>query len=1611
DTNQTAATAKDVSWSFATVKPPAVVSTAPKDGDPASKEIRGGFEVQFSSPMDHDGLIVTIAPTITHQSTYWEYGRSDTVARISGGWLASQTYTVTIGRETRTRYGDRLGKDVQIKLTAAPLDPQMYLNVPDMMGMYDASRAPVLLANFTNIARIDYSLYRVERADLIGLLGRDRFNRWSGYTPPAANKLRDWSLAVTAPVNAPRTLSTTLADTPLDPGIYFVRAIAPGVGVPARHLLVVSNLNLTLKRTQTEALVWVTDLSSGKPVANQPLSLYGPTGAVIASGKSDADGLFRPTFLPVTTYEPIFALSESDGRIVAAVGSDWNQGVGPWDFNQPYYGAAQEFYANLYTDRAVYRPGQSVFFRGIVRRDNDALYSLPEGGTIIVVKVRDSQGKEILSQNTSLSRFGTFNGEVKLSDNAPTGGYNVSIELGPPQRRTYSSAGFLVAEYRRPEFQVNVQTDKPEYINGGAIKVDVDASYFFGGAVADAAVKWRLLSDDLLFHSDAIRGYWNFSDYDLTADRRLQGGVIRDGKGQTDSAGKFHFELTADLTSFPLSQNFTLEAEVSDINNQSVASRVTVPVHKGQFYIGMKPQKYVGTAGQEQAVDLVVVDSQGKLFGSQPLAVSFYQRTWYSVRQKLEDGSFYWKSAYTDTLVAKADALSDAQGLAVARFTPPAGGVYRAVGEGTDAGGNKLRSATYLWIAGSDFINWRQENNDRIDLIADKQQYAPGETAEMLIPAPFKGAEALLTVERGTIREVRRLTLAGNSERVRVPIRSDYVPNVFISVVLVKGRGPDSPQPQFKLGYVSLSVSTVEKELKVKVTPDKQTTYSPGEKATFTIEASDFSGKPAEAEFSVALVDKAVQSLADDTSASPLQAFYGQRGLGVGTSATLVRSVERSNQTLLAEAKGGGGGALEQQSVRRDFRDTAYWNASVVTDAAGRAQVSVTLPDNLTTWNLTAKGVTASTLVGDARANIVSTLPLLIRPVTPRFMIAGDKVRLEAVVNNNSDQDIADVIVRLDALGVSTANNGQWSAPLKVAAHGKTKVVWEAVVGNVESAALKFSVNSSQWKDGVDLTLPVKRESSAETVGTAGQVDTKIAEQIQLAANADKSAGELQVELNPSLAAASNSGLKFLRSRTYESTEEIISKFFPNVAVYQALKKLGIERADLKRGLETNITFAVQRLYALQNFDGGWGWWSGDMSRPHLTAYALLGLSGARQAGFAVNQDVLNRAEAYLVRYLEQPVDVKTGYAYNERAFIVFSLTEMGRNYTSRAVNLFDQRANLGQYGKAYLLMSLQRLSLPQAKPLLAALTSAALLGATGAHWEEAKPDYWMMNTNTRSTAIIIMALARSEPQNATLASAVRWLMVARKEGHWETTQETAWAILALTEFMQTTGELTGNYSYQVTLNGKPIGDGRVTAANVDQPQTLSVAVKDLAQAAANELIISRDSPDGRLYYSAFLRYYLPVEGIKALNRGIIVGRQYYAVDPQTLKPTDQAIVSAKVGDYVQVKLVVVAPTDLHYLVMEDPLPAGFEAVDTTLKTSSVAVKSPQLEEKGQPARQAEDWWLRPYWSYWAHSEVRDDRVAAFATFLGRGTYEYSYIMRASVAGEFRTPPARAWET
>ncbi|MCB0215488.1 MAG: Ig-like domain-containing protein, partial [Chloroflexi bacterium] len=1408
------ASPSDYVWSFRSAPLPRLVRSEPADGDRDSTALRGGdLVLRFNTPMDSAALTVTIQPTITNQGLWWN--DEDREAHVSGGWLASRAYTVTVPAETPARSGDRLGEAAVIRFSVAPMAPMLNVHTTGRFSQYEAGQPVVVYADAVNAPRADFALYGIDRADFLSqAVGEDRWQVQDRYQPSEEARLRAWSLDTAAPVDVTRRVSTTLAAEPeggLAPGLYYLEAGQPDDDRSARSrtILAVSEVNLSLKVAPKEVLVWATDLRTAEPVAGLALAVYeGPDGP-LASGRTDADGIFRaPIERQTRPWEPLVALAESEGRVTAAVSSEWAGGLEPYAFNIGYDPEPRAWYGAAYTDRPLYRPAQTVHFRGVLRADEDASYRLPGIDRVRVV-VRDPEWETLLETELPVSDFGSFDGSIDLSPLARLGYYQIEATLpraegatpeGTDEPQSLTSTGFRVAAYRKPEFEVEVTTDKPEYRQGETIAASATARYYFGGAVAGAKLRWRLLSDDFFFSLPDQAGRWDWIDYDLTEARyfNAQGEVVAEGEGETDAEGRFDFEIPADVAEYPLSQAFTIDVELTDLDNRSVAGRGSAVVHKAEVYVGLQPQAYLGQAGQAAGFDILTVDPRGAALADQSVALELYRREWFSVREKREDGAFYWTSHYTDTLVAETSVASDAEGRAEASLTPKEAGVHRLLATTRDAAGNEARSATYVWVTGKGYVNWRQENNDRIELVADKKSYAPGETARILVPAPFAGAQALVTTERGSIRSVRRLELAGNGETIEVPIGSGDAPNIYVSVLLLKGIGPDSPLPQLKLGYTNLAVSIAERELDITLEPDKTTDYGPRQTVTWTITARDHAGKPAEAELSLALVDKALLALTDETGGGLEEAFYGQRMLSVGTSAGLTQSGRRLEQELAAEKKGGGGGGPEGDggTVRRLMQDTAYWAPAVRTDAQGRAQVSLSLPDNLTTWRMDARGVTgADTRVGSALREIVSTQDLLLRPVLPRFLVVGDAVQVETVVQNRSAEAV-DVEVSLTAIGLSLSSPAQ--QPASVPAGGKVKLVWQATVPSdglnpprlpdaYGAATLQLRAAGEGPGDAIEVELPVYAFSAPEVVATAGEVEGKVTERIDLPAGADLSQGELSVEVEPSLAAAALGGQRWLADDSDACTEPIAGRLLADAALLTALDQPGAAaQVDpaLRGRLEAAIPLEIQRLLGLQGGSGGWGWCgSAGEPQPWVTAYALAALTEAERRGQSISPRGIDGATSYLIGVLDAPTDAEASWDLDQRAFITWALAERQAIPVSRVLTLYERREALRTESKALLALALDRLGgsnqAPRVAGLLADLSAAAKRSATGAYWEEAS-EPWTMGTGTRTTATAIYALTRLDPKSTVLPAALRWLMVERREGHWETSQQTAWSVRAI---------------------------------------------------------------------------------------------------------------------------------------------------------------------------------------------------------------------------------------
>ena len=1638
--------------SFRVAPLPQLLGSSPADGEQAA-QLNQGVALTFSTPMDwasvEQNLTIEPRPSEVYTSSY------ETQFSLYFTLAPETDYRVTVGAAARDPYGVPLGQEATVRFRTGALPPALAIVGPYQFGAYNAHTSARVPVRHVNVPQVSYAIYRLEPTQA-ARLSYD-YDAWRTFQPDPAALVRQGDRSLPGDRNQERV--DLLEVGPLEAGLYVFQLIGPDTVDPAgrlydQQIMAVSPYALTIKRSADQVFVWAVDLASGQPVADLPLEaatfvLGGkPSGAPSLSepralGRTDAEGILKASYSAGDPYAPLFLWSPAGERFVFAT-TGWGEGISPWDFGLPADYSRRPFIGGLFTDRPIYRPRQTVYIRGAIRMDDDGRYSLPAAGRRAHLAITDPQGSVVLSTTLPLSEFGTFNTSLALDTSAAIGSYSMVGRLEGESDAQAFYGSFWVAEYRKPAFEVTVVPAQPDLIQGETLVMNVTASYFSGGAVANAPVRWRLLARPLYFAPDSAPGF-RFEDLeDAYAWYRwgenqpgFGGDLVSDGTARTDAQGRFTLRLPAELGKDGHSRTLTLDVEVTDLDGQVIAAQGTANVHAGGFYIGLRPAGYVAQAGQPQQVALITRDVNGRPVSGRQLQIGIYKREWYSVREQGADGRLYWTSHFTDTLVETQAATTDAQGRASITFTPQEGGSYRIGAEGRDDGGHIVKASAFTWAIGGE-VFWGVNDTNRVDLIADKDRYSPGETARILVPAPYKGMRALMTIERGTVIEHKLLTLPTTTELLEIPIRADYAPNVYVSIVLVKpvsgAPAEDAPAvPDLRVGLVNLPVSTAQQELQITITPDKAEA-GPRDQVTYTIKATDNTGKGVRAEVSLALVDKAVLTLADDPNPSLRQVFYEKRPLGVLTANSLTALVDRVTLKLQAGDKGGGGGGPEEVLVRREFPDTAYWNPALVTGDDGTAQVTLRLPDSLTTWRMTARALTADTRVGQATHDLVATRPLLVRPSLPRFLTVGDQLTLQAVVHNNTASAI-DAVVELAIAAPGESQPVELDGPaqqsVQVPANGQAVVRWPAAARTAGEATLRFTVSGGTLSDSVEQVVPVQRFTTPEVVASAGQVQDTIVETIQASGALTATQGEVALELSPSLAAGIARGLDYLEQYPYACTEQTVSRFLPNAVTYRLYQQLGVEDQELKAGLERTLASGLQRIYSLQHLDGGWGWWGADQSHPYLTAYVVQGLIEARKAGYAVDQQVLDAGIGYLESVLNGRVsspEPQAGpnaraTALNVRSYILFVLAEAGQPDRGRTIALFEERAQLAIYGRAYLLMTLKALGGEdeRARTLIGELMSSAILRAADAHWEEPVADDGTMSSDPRTTALALQALVRADPTNFLVPNAVRYLMGLRAAHagarlYASSTQETAVTLMALAEYLAQSGELQADYRYRVALDEKTLREGVVNRDTLADPIDIVIALADLAaeggQRATSDgtttaigdrssALVIQKSGTGQLYYTLRMRYYQDAATVQPLDQGIGVQREYIAVDSDTLTPTGELVSEAQLGGVVQVRLTLQVPEHVQYLAVEDMLPAGLEPLDTSLKTVSAAAAGPTLQDAraGQP-----DWWL------FTQTEIHDNRVVLFATDLPKGTYHYTYLARATTAGTFQTLPALAYQ-
>lgn len=1595
-----------------------VISTKPAQGEPFRFYASyGSIAVNFNAPLAEGQDLSQLVQIVPLPGSFSINPTSDRKAiYISGTFEEATNYLVTVDGDLQDRWDGSLGESFKANFLVSDSVP--VLEIP-ALAYYDRilfaePGDSTLPAYATNLSTIDLSRVELNLQQFLDVVFK--FDSAIVEMFPDPEK---WDQTITLPLNLNQGIDIDLVpgDDELAGGIYLYRINSPDL--PARtedidFVLASAQVQVTIKESQEEVFVWVTNLKTGQPVVDAEVQIYTSAGDPAAVGITASDGTARIPLVKKDPYQDLVAVTGSPGNADFGVGSStWTRGISPWTMGVRTRTSQPEVKGYLYTDRPIYRPGQTIYFHSVLRTQGDGRYTpAPFDSATFLLYGTESMpyvgDMPLLDSVTlELSPYGTASGEFKLPEDAPPGHYSIQIEDQEIR------LAFQVAEYRKPEIEMQVDFIETDYRAGQDVEVSIEADYYFGGAVSDARVRWTLYREDKYFYipggytTGLIDTSWLYPSW--YGRMEFYGmSYLASGEGVTGPDGTLDLVFTdtelAESLNPAESHTLSLQAELVDESGQTVSERGSVILHPDDFYIGIKPESWTSRAGDTMGFTLQTTDWDAKPLSEKSLSAVFQKIEWVQDWSNVKTGEVTYREQLTE--IGSVNLQTDANGIARIEFAVDKPGAYRL-----DVQGGQAASQVLLWVGGAGSVPWPNLPDQHIRLQSDQVNYLPGDTAQVFIPNPLgQDAVALVTVERRGVLRSQVIELTDSSKMVDLGILSDDAPNVFVSVLVV-GRNT-SDQPDFRIGYLELKVDSKALVLDVDLSLE-DTTLKPGETARVDIQVRDSGGNPVQGEFTMAVVDKAIFALVDPNVPDIITAFYGPQPLGVRTSTPFTAYTNRFVTTEPAVGGAGGGDMFAPVAeLREDFRDTAYWSGSFETDNAGKAMIQIPMPDNLTTWVVTVRGLTRDTRVGEAVTELTVTKDLIIRPVTPRFMVVGDRIQLGAVVNNNTQQAL-DVTVELQAVGV-TLSTGDAVLAIQLPANGRRRVNWWVDVEDAGEARLVFSARSGSLQDASTPPMgdiPILRYSSPQTFATGGLMTTagENLEVVSLPASYRPTGGELRVEMNSSLAGTVISGLEVMESYSFDFTEPILSHLLANLAGYNLLKESGSGDTELTARYQKAIREDLDRLPGLQNTNGGFGWSRAGKSDLYLSSYALLALTWARDAGFMLQPNLKPTTQEYVRLNLGSIESVREPWKLDRMALAYYALDQAGVARTEPEL-LYPQRDKLSSWAKALLALTLKEHDDQMSKTLISDLQGSAIRSVTGVNWQDEDPAWENFVTPTFNTAVVVYSLSTQDPASPLLADAVRYLVSHRRvTGGWYSSYDTAWVLTALTQYVSATSELQGAFDYSAVLNGAPIASGSVASAEPWSLVRTGVPLSELDDANSNSLRFIRGEGAGRLYYRAYLEVGQPVENAKPLDRGLTVSRDYILAGadckPQDCPAVESVNLQAR-NPVVVGRVTITNPTDLYYVVVEDAIPAGTEIINLQLKTSSFVFENQSIDREIDPMEPFESGWG---WWYFGSPSIYDDRIQWVANYLPAGTYTLTYQLQPLLAGEFRVMPARAY--
>lgn len=1346
-------------------------------------------------------------------------------------------------------------------------------------------------------------------------------------------------------------------------GAYLLTADAERSST-AHQLVVVTDLGLSARVAGDEVLVWVTSLRGATPVAGAEVVLYADNNSELARGTTDTNGLIA---LPITRS----ADDISPFVVTARLGTDLsflqlektrvdygNANVGAREY------LAEAYEAYVFTDRGVYRPGETVHVQALVR---DSRQQCPPAFPVLFRAIRPD-GQVFKDFAVGLDDYGASETNFALPDFLPTGTYSIQLAL-PGSLTVLGQAEVAMEDFVPPQIRVGVEA-APARGSAEEFPLTVKAEHLFGRPAAGLKVSARAIFEPAPFAPK------EWAEYSFGDNERAFSPIIRElGQSKLSEAGLSGFKVSP-VASWrpPACVKATLSATVIESSGRPVSAYVVRPLDIYPLYIGLRTDGGMmqGTIGAPSRITAVAVQPGGEAVTSAvPLQVRASRITWTSALKRNANGSYAYVSEKILTTIREGQVSASGQPAAF-EFTPESAGEYLVRMEDPFTG---AASSLHIFVRapGQAWADWNREDPDVVRIEPDKKVYAPGETARLMLRAPFKGL-ALLTVESDRIHTRRLLQMEGNTAEVAVPISEGYAPNVYCTVSLLRPAVAESVWTAHRAaGAVSLAVEPPDRRLAVTV--EAPATNRPQSRLSARIIVRDAQGRPAAGRVTVMAVDEAICMLSNFKTPDPMAYFLAPRRMGVelfdlyGELMPLIEDAAAGR----FHAPGDAGASLMRRlnPIKANrFKPVALWAAQLRTDNNGVAEVALDVPEFTGELRVMAVAYNRDQ-AGSSAEPVKIKRPLVVQAALPRFLAPGDKAVARVEIFNETG---AAVVAHLRATGGGplAIEPAESSLPIAAGASEAARLTLQA--GELPGKALvsiEVEAGGERYADTIELA--VRPAAAAVIVSEFGAVKAGGRAEIQAPTNLLASSLHQELWCSGRPAIQLGRALEHLMQYPYGCLEQTVSSAFPLLYLADLAGEI-LPKSITRDDVATFVQPAILRVLSMQDRGGFTLWPHMNEVYPWGSIYATHFLVEADKAGYAVPRDRLNAALDCLRERLDEPIvpeaDPDNGAwqaDMEERAYACHGLALAGRPEHGWAARLQEESKALRFSAQVHTAAALMLGGDPrQATALMTRLG----LPLPGAQRETSRT----LNSPVRDAALLLSAWLDVDPQNPVVPQLVARISAQQKDGHWQTTQDNAAALLAL-----------GKYAQRVPASAEPLAARLMLPGGAAREFNATQDVHWAAdQGSAGTARIENDGP-GTVYYAC--RYEgVPRDGrVEEGDWGLKVRREW--LDPQG-QPLSGQIVAQ--GDLLVCRLTLdTQGRTLDNLVIEELLPAGFEIENQNLAVSQTV---PWIKEKS-------DWCI--------HREQRDDRLILF-TGAVTGARSFYYALRAVTPGTYVYPALTA---